>query len=252
MAKKTLLEYVQQLLTETDGDDVNSINDTVESDQYARIIRDTHDFIVDLHDLEHTKTVKQLTATSASTPNVMERPEGFYDIEWVRYDVRDDAGDPQDFELVDYMEVNDFIDYCMARSTDLSNVTAITLSSGAVLPIITDERPQYYTIMDEGSDELVFDSYDSGVDTNLQASKSLAYGTQKPSLTLSDSATMSVPKHIEQLILTEARAMVFDIYKDGSTREVDRKRRRMEVRAQRQRNIVKNSDNDNRPDYGRK
>lgn len=252
MAKATLLSIVQDILSDADSDDVNSINDTVEADQCARVVRDCHDQLVDLHDLEHLKTMKQLTATSASTPNVMERPEGFHTIEWVRYDVRDDAGDPQNYELVDYMEVNDFINMCMSRSTDDSNVTAITHSTGLVLPIITDRRPQYYTVMDEGSDELVFDSYDSDVDTNLQASKSLAYGMQRPTLTLSDSATMTLPRHLETLVKREARALFFDLYKDGTTREIDRTRRRAEVRAQRQRNIIKNTDNDNRPDYGRK
>jgi hypothetical protein len=106
--------------------------------------------------------------------------------------------------------------------------------------------------MDSGSDELVFDSYDSNLETNLQASKSLAYGTQRPTLTLSDTATMVLPRHLETLVKREARALFFDLYKDGATREVDRTRRRAEVRAQRHRNIIKNTDNDNRPDYGRK
>lgn len=251
MAKKTLLEYVQQLLAETDGDDVNSINDTVESDQYARIVRDTHDYIAQLHDLEVSKGVDQLTATSSSTPNVMDRPVTLATIDWVKYDKRVAAGDPQNFEEVHYLEVKDFLDVVHGYNTDNSNVDAITLSTGIIIPVVNDQAPSYYTIMDEGSDELVFDSYDSDLETNLQASKSLAYGVFTPTLTLSDTATMNLPQHLEQLVLSEARAYIFDIYKDGATREVDRKRRRMEVRAQRMRNIVTNSDNDNRPDYGR-
>ena len=252
MAKITLLEIVQQILSDSDGDDVNSITDTIESDQCARVVRDTFQFTVDNKDLQHTKTLKNLTATSGTTPNVMTRPAGFHSIEWIRYDKKLTAGGDQKLELVDYVDPDTFVSRVASRTTSDSNVTAVTLSTGLVLPIINDQAPTYYTVMDESSDELVFDSYDSDLETNLQASKSMAYGTQKPSLTLSDSATMGLPEHLEQLIITEARAMYFDLYKDGVTSEIDRRRRRQEVRSQRQRNIIKNTDNDNRPDYGRK
>ena len=76
---------------ESDGDNVNSINDTVESDQCARIVREAHDYIVDVHDMQHIKTLKQLDATSGTTPNVMTRPEGYHSLEWVKYDKKDAA-----------------------------------------------------------------------------------------------------------------------------------------------------------------
>jgi hypothetical protein len=253
MAKTTLLEVVQDILSDADGDDVNSITDTVESDQCARVVRDTYNQLMDLHDLEHIKTLKQLEATSGTTPNVMSRPEGFHTIEWVRYDKRAAATDPQKLEYVDYVTPDAFVGRVAGRNTDDSTVDAITLSTGAVLPIINDQAPTFYTIMDEGGDELVFDSYDSNLETNLQASKSLSYGSMRPTLALADTTTFdSVPEYLVVLIKRESRAMFFDLYKDGITSEIDRTRRRAEVRAQRQRNIVKDTDNNNYPDYGRK
>ena len=252
MAKATLLEMVQDILSDADSDDVNSISDTVESQQCAKIIRDVHDQTVDLHDLEYLNTIKALTATGASTPNVMERPSGFHTLEFVKYDKKTAASDPQNFEYVDYLAPDDFLELVHSRSTSDSTVTAVTLDSGLVIPVRNDKAPEYYTVMDQGSTELVFDSYNSALETNLQASKSLAYGTLRPALTLSDSATMTLPEHLETLVKREARAMFFDLYKDGITSEIDRTRRRMEVRAQRQRRIIENTDNENRPDYGRK
>jgi hypothetical protein len=251
MAKMTLITAVQQILSDADGDNVNSITDTVEADQCARVVQDVFYQIVDLHDLEHIKTITKLDATSSSTPNVMTRPEGFHTVEWVKYDIKIAAGGDQNFEVIDYAEPDVFLQRVHSRTVSDSNVEAVTLSSGLVLPIRNDEAPQIFTIMDSGSDELVFDSYDKSLETNLQASKSLVYGVQRPTLTLADSSEFTVPKHLETLILREARAMYFDLFKDGVTSEIDRSRRRMEVRAQRQRNIVKNSDNDNRPNYGR-
>ena len=252
MAKQTLLGMVQDILAAADSDNVSDIADTVESDQCADIVVGAFNMIVDLHDLEHTKTPVQLTATSGTTPTVMTRPEGFHTVEWIKYDARTAAGDPQSYQFVEYMEADDFLTMVQGWSTDDSNVTAMTLSTGITIPIRNDRAPKYYTVMDAGSDEFVFDSYDSNLETNLQASKSMAFGTQRPTLSKTNSATMSLPRNLESLVLREAMAQFFDLYKDGATREIDRVRRRMEVRAQRQRNIVKNSDNDNRPDYGRK
>lgn len=252
MAKITLLQIVQGILSDADSDNVNSITATVESDQCARVVRDVYLHICDLHDVEYIKTLKKLDATSATTPNVMTIPTGFHSIEFVKYDSKVAATDVQNFQEIHYMEVQPFLEKMHSRNTSDSNVDAVTLSSGLILPVINDRAPQYYTIMDVGSDELVFDAYDSDLETNLQQSKSLAYGTMRPTLSLADASTLDLPEHLEMLVINEARARFFDLYKDGITGEIDRARRRSEVRAQRKRNMIRNTDNDNGPDYGRK
>ena len=251
MAKQTLLGIVQDILSDADGDEVNSIGDTIESEQCAKVVRDAYYQITDLHDFESTKTLVELDATSSSTPNVMTRPEGFHSIEFIKYDKRVAAGDNSDYLYVTYKAVDAFLESAHQHDTDDTNVDEVTLSTGHPIPVRNDVAPTYFTIMDDGDDELVFDSYDSALETNLQQSKSLAYGTQKPTFTLSDSTVMVLPKHLETLVKRTARAMYFDLFKDGITTEVDRTRRRAETRAQRQRHIVNNSDNDNSPDYGR-
>lgn len=40
--RKTLLEMVQDILSEMDSDEVNSINDTVEAEQVATIIKNCY------------------------------------------------------------------------------------------------------------------------------------------------------------------------------------------------------------------
>jgi hypothetical protein len=123
--------------------------------------------------------------------------------------------------------------------------------SGHIIIVKNDVAPTYYTVLD-GYDDLVFDSYDKALETNLQNSKSLAYGTLKPTLTLADATVPNLPQHLMVLLRREARAMYFDLYKDGLTSEVDRTRRRAEVRAQRQRRMIKDTDNQTGPNYGRK
>jgi hypothetical protein len=251
MAKPTLLDFVQDILSDADGDDVNSITDTVESDQCARVIRDVFDQIIDAQDGALHKTIIQLAATGASTPNVMTRPEGFYNIEWVRYDVKPTAADDQNYGSIIYKAPDEFIRVTSLRTLSDSNVTGVTLDSGHIMLARNDIAPTYYTFM-EDYDDIIFDAYDSDLETNLQTSKSLAFGMLKPTLSLTNSAVIDLPKPVSIHIKREARAMYFDLYKDGLTAEVDRTRRRAEVRAQRLRYMTKNTDNDNGPNYGRK
>jgi hypothetical protein len=253
MAKDTLLEMVQDILSDSDGDDVNSIGDTVESEQCASVIKQEFLMIADQMDLEHHKGVTQLTATGASTPSIMTRPEGFYDIAWVQYDKRVAAGGDPDFQEVLYMPNDMFVRMVMALNASDTTVDQYTVNSIS-FNCYNDRAPRYYTFLD-GYDSIVFDAYDSNLETNLQASKSLAYGVQRPTLTIADATVPDLPQNLMSLLRNRSRAMWFDLYKDGTTKEIDKRQRNSEVRAQRQRHIAaRNRRKDQRrtPDYGRK
>lgn len=252
MSKSTLLSIVQGILSDSDGDEVNSIADTIESQQCADLVADVFDQIVEQYDLHlHEQTIR-LSPTSSSTPTVMTRPEGFHDIQWVKYDKKVSASDPQAYQDVRYFTPKEFMDRTSQRNLSDSTVTASTLATSShVILVRNDVAPTFYTVLD-GYDDLVFDAYDSALETNLQNSKSLAYGTQLPTLTVADGSVPNLPQHMMVLLRREARAMYFDLYKDGITVEVDRTRRRAETRAQRQRRIIKNQDNQTGPNFGRK
>lgn len=252
MAKDTVLSIVQDILSDADGDVVNSISDTSESLQCADLLKDVFTQIVEGYDLSLHDTLIKLTATSASTPTIMVRPEGFHEIEWVKYDSKLKVGDDQRYQTVRYETPSHFMQRTSLRTLSDSTVEAMTMpDSSHVILIRNDQAPIYYTIL-EGYDNLVFDGYDKALETNLQNSKSLAFGTLLPTLTLADLTVPDLPQHLMVLLRREVRAMFFDLYKDGLTAEVDRTRRRAEVRAMRQRRIVRNTDNDHGVNYGRK
>lgn len=253
MAKTTLLEIVQDILSEADSDDINSIGDTVESEQCAGVVKQEFLNIVDQMDLEHHDTVVQLTATGAATPAVMIRPEGFYDFHWIRYDKRNDAGGDPAFSDVYYMAATDFIKMQSSMTASDSIVDQQTVG-GAVLNCYNDRSPTYYTFLD-GYDNIVFDAYDSNLETNLQASKSMAFGTQRPTLTIADATVPDLPQNLMTLLRNRSRAMYWDLYKDGVTKEIDKRQRNSEVRSQRQRHIAaqnRRKDLRRTPDYGRR
>ena len=172
-------------------------------------------------------------------------------MEWVKYDVRTTAGGNPKFADMKYKDPKTFIDDQASLSADESNVTTQTLTdSGFVLQIFNDRAPSCFTYL-EDYDRFVFDAYDSSLETNLQQSKSLAYVSEKPDLTLADGTSIDLPKHLATLVRNEARAMYFDLYKDGSTPMVDRRRRESNVRAQRKRHLTVNQHNKVNH-YGRK
>lgn len=252
MAVQTLIDLVQDILADADGDNVNSITDTVESDQCARVVRDTYRHIVDTYDLHYITKLVKLDATSSSTPTVMTRPEEVFDIEWVKYDVRTSAGGDPEFQDMGYVDPKTFMDRQSQLNASDSNVSTETLSdSGHVLPIYTDRAPSRFTFL-EGKNSFVFDAYDTSLETNLQQSKSLAYVSEKPLLALADATEIDLPEHLITLLRNEARAFYFDIYKEGATPMIDRRRRESNVRAQRQAHLIRDGYKQTGPSYGRK
>lgn len=252
MAKPTLLELVQDILSDSDGDEVNSISDTVESDQCARVVRDTYRNIVDIHDLAYHETIIQLEATSGTTPAQMTRPDGLHSIEWIKYDKRILVTDDVALQEVTYRDPLSFIEFTSSRTASDSTVETMAMTANYEVLIKNDQAPTYFTFL-EGYDDIIFDSYDSALETNLQKSKSLAWGVVKPTLALTDGATPDLPENLFNLLRNEARAFYFDVYGGGTTKEVDERKRRSQVRAQRKRHITKNNvAKQTGPDHGRR
>jgi hypothetical protein len=253
MAKTTLLELTQGILSVADGDEVNSISDTIESDQCARVIRDEYNIIADEFDLKMSETLTQLTATGASTPIRMDRPEGFHSIETIWYDKRLLVGDDPNFEEIIFQDPETFLKSSMSLNASDTDVSTLTLTdSGHTLNFRNNRAPTYWTIL-EGYDEIYFDSFDGDLETNLQASKSLVKGVQRPTLALTDAAVPDLPENLMVLLRNRAQAFYFDVYKDGTTREIDKRQRHSEVRSQRKKYVTKKLQQQRTgPNYGRK
>ncbi len=252
MAKPVLLDIVQDILSDMDGDEVNSISDTIEGTQVATVIRNVFRDIVDLYDLENIKSTFQLTSSGTTArPTHMTIPVGTHSIELVKYDVAPTAGGDLTLQDIRWCEPEDFLDRVSQRNEGATNVTSITDPSGVELLIQTDQHPNFFSSLD-GGDTLVFDSYKSSIDSTLQTSKTLAYGQIKPDFTLTDTSTIDLPHRLITLLRNEARAFCFDIYKDGVTSKVEQYAARSRVRANRTRHVMRNErERDDRLDYGR-
>jgi len=215
MPAKTNLDYVQDILSALDSDEVNSVSDTVESMQVLRIVKRTYDSIVTRADLNEHYTLFELTAsTDITKPTLMTRPTNVSSIIWVKYNMEtaDDSND--NFREVIFLPLDSFLNRMHNLKEDADNVESFTqvISSGLSSDTITvlyetDRAPQYYTAFDDYT--LLFDSYDSDVDTTLQKTKTLCYGKKDQTFLLTDDFIPFIDVEFGSLLLNEALVVAF-------------------------------------------
>ena len=224
----------QDILNEMDSDDVNSINDTQEAYQVARIIKTSYYEIISAKYHKHFDRIKALDSVAdSSKPNYLRIPSDAAHVDWIKYDNED----------VIYSDPEEFLERQYGLS---SNITTITDVSGIQYKIQTNRDPSYYTSFDE--DYLVFDSYDSTVDSVLQSSKSQAKMYIEPDFTISDTFVPDIPIQMFPQLLAEAKSTAFAHIKQMPSQKAEqratRQRRRLSTQG-RVNNGIKY------PNYGR-
>lgn len=205
MAKKTLLEITQNILNDIDGDKVNSINDTIESEQVAQIIRSTYEAMIDGKNWPHTKRLVQIDASGSNLlPTHMYLKDSVKELILLNYDKRKLVdGARARFDAVKYIGQDDFLRVCNQRDSTLATTTVVVDPVSLItLNIRNDTAPTYFTSFDDKT--LIFDSYDSQVDTTLQKSKIQAYGYVIPAWVHDDSAIPDLPEEAFSLLVQEA------------------------------------------------
>lgn len=248
MAKMTLLELVQNILSAIDSDDVNSISDTVEAMQVAEVVKETYYDVFGNLDIPEFKTLATLTSSGNSAlPCVMSIPDTLRKIDWIKYDYL--TAGSGDYRLITYMKPELFLDY--QHNLLGADSTQQMVIEGTSITIRNDKNPIYWTSFDD--EDLVFDSFDSSVDTTLQQTKTQVWGTLDPPWTVSDSFIPRIDSNLFPLLLSEAKATCFINLKQVSSAKEEQKARRNMVRMQNDR-FKANQDKPsiNRlPNYGR-
>lgn len=249
MAKMTLLEIVQDILSDMDGDEVNSINDSVEALQVAQIIKSTYYTIIDGKDFPWLKELFQLnTSGSATRPTYMKLPTDIIDLDWIKYNVRKATDTKNMYTKMVYKTPEEFLDITDRRDTSSSNIMVQSDTSGVKINIFTDRAPQYFTSFDD--EVLVFDAYDSVLENSLQNSKTQCFGKRSVAFTLSDSFTPDLPVQMFSYLLNEAKSVCFATLKQVANVKAEQasisQKRRMSQEAWKIKNGI------SYPNYGRK
>jgi hypothetical protein len=237
----TVLELTQAVLSSMDSDEINSINDTVESQQVVEILKTVTDDIISRAGITTNLTLFNLTASDDPTkPTLMIKPDGIENIRWVRYNVQKiDDPDPV-WANLQFLMPEDFVQmmYENNPSTD-TGVGTFTHTIGASNIIFyyrNDMGPRYYTSFDDNT--MFFDAYDSVVDTTLQSSKTLCYGATETSFLKEDDFVPNLQPQQFALLLAEAKSLAWAELKQTPHTKAEQTARRNWVHAQKTRRQV--------------
>lgn len=233
----SLLEMTQLILSDMDSDEVNSISDSVESLQVAKIIKNCYySLAVEIGLTEH-ETVFQLNASGSNDkPCQMSLPTNVTKMHTLYYNIQDPTDEFPEYRLVKYLPFGEF----MARQNGLTNdgIAADTVESQLVrmngedftLKYYNNEMPMYFTTADDNL--LIFNAYDNTIDTTLQKSKTMCNGKTYPAWTETDSFFPDMDPTQFPLLIDEARARCFSSLKQQENREAVSSARRQKIIVQ--------------------
>lgn len=203
--KMTLLDLVQDILNDLDSDFVNSINDTVESQQVAQIVKSTFFALMHRRNWRSNKQLLALTASGDSAlPTHMTLPENLSELSLINYDCRREGQDRKFYKNIKFIYPDEFLRRQNQLNDAASNIDVIQDPTGVELLIRNDVPPTYWTSFDDSV--IVFDSYDSLVDDTLQSSKCQAFGYLTPTWVHDDEAIPQIPEEDFTLLLEESKS----------------------------------------------
>jgi len=245
----TLLEMVQDIMSDMDADEINSINDTAEGLQVAQIVKSTYYNIIDGKDFPWLYELFQLnTSGTTARPTHMSLPEDIIDLKWIKYNNRKNTDTKDKYETIEYKQPDDFMAIVELRDSSDSKVTSVTDPSGVLINIYNDRGPKYFTSFDD--ETLVFDAYESAKETNLSNSNTSVYGKRSVTFTMSDTFTPDLPVQMFTYLLAEAKSTAFVTLKQMANPKAEQvstsQRRRMSQES------WKISNGIHYPHYGRK
>jgi hypothetical protein len=223
--KMTLIEMVQDILSDMDSDEVNHIDDTIEAQQVAQIIKTCYYEMLGHRNWPHTRKLIQLEASGQlSLPNYLILPENLSELTYFKYDkAKIDAPDIN-IQDVTYKEQDDFLRYVSTRKSSNDNVETVTDPSGTRILVLNDQAPTYWTSFDDNY--LVTDSYDKAVDDTLKKSKTQAQAYITPTWSRIDNFVPDLPTEAFPAFLEEAKSTAFLALKQVSNQKAEQKAKR--------------------------
>lgn len=203
--KKPLLSIVQDILTEMDSDEVNGIDDTVESQQVATIIKNCYYELISNRNWDFLKKIININSSNdLSKPSHLKLPENVKELIFFRYDCTKVSDTNTIYRDIKYQYPDEFLRHIGARNTSNTNTTVVTDISGTQLFILNNVAPTYWTSFDD--QYIVCDSYDRALDDTLKASKTQVYAVVEPVWVHQDDAVPDLPSEAFSLLEEESKS----------------------------------------------
>lgn len=220
--KRTLLELVQDILNDMDSDEVNSIDDTVESRQVAQILKTCYLEWMSNRNWPHQRKLVQFDgAGDASKPNYLIIPEDVKEVELFKYDKRKAGDTSVKYEDVQYKEPDDFLRFVSVRNGDDDNTITVVDYSGTSLLIRNDVAPTYWTSFDDT--HIITDSYNAVIESTLIKSKTQFLAYIMDAWVHADDAIPVLPAEAFSGYLEEAKSTAFFTIKQMANQKAEQK-----------------------------
>lgn len=240
---------VQEILSDMDSDLVESIFDTVESEQVVTILKSTYYAMMSNRDWPHLRRSIQISSSlDPNRPTHMKLQDGIKELCFIKYNKEKLDATRKDFGDVKYLQPDHFLHKTNNEDSSSANVKIVKDFGGIDILVRTDRAPSYYTSFDDKY--VVFDSYDSEVDTTLQESKVQAMAYVMPTWVSGDGFIPDLPENAFTILVEEAKSKAS--YKlrqqmdEKAEQEAARQNRWMSRKARKVSGGLKY------PDYGRK
>jgi hypothetical protein len=251
--KRTLLDLTQNILSALDSDEVNSISDTTESLQVAETIKTVYFNILSRSKLPVQSQLFQLTSSNDATqPVLMYRPDNIAKIESVKYYDSDITN--KNYNFVTILPTQQFLDTVEKFNLNELNVQEFTfaLNTGSYrFRYKTDRNPRFCTILQNYY--VIFDSFNTVLDTTLQASKTECFGEKLPVFLMQDTYIPELDDKQFPLLLNEAKSLAFLELKQMSHPKAEQESKRQWSSMQRDKFTADSpSYFDQLPDFGRR
>ncbi len=200
--KQTLLELTQDVLNAIDGDEVNSISDTVESLQVANDIKVVFYDLIGRKDWQFLRKLKTLDSVSdAGRPTHLLIPKNTSKMEFLMYNKQKINSARRFFKEVKYKYPDEFLLYVNQRDNTQPQYDLITDFDGAILTIKNNIHPTYFTSFDDKY--IIMDSYDSAIETTLRGINTQISLFITPEWSSVDDFTPDLPSEMFPLLLSE-------------------------------------------------
>jgi hypothetical protein len=204
MAKLTLLDMTQNILSAMDSDPVGSIDETVESVQVSDLVKEAFFEIISQRDWPFLFQLTALTGLGdVNNPTKMMMSDTWNKVKWIKYNKKE-------IEYLDPTEFKALIDNRVVQDNVIN-------ADGYVI----NADPQYWTSYDDKY--ITFDGYDITTDTTLVGSKTSVYAVVQASWTHTDTFVPNLPEKFFPTLLAEAKSQAFVNLKQQANNREERK-----------------------------
>ena len=248
----TVLEIVEEILSDLDCDSVDSYTDTVEGEQVYSIVKATYFNLMASRMWPHLRQGVQLTALGAPTPTHLSLDTRVKELCFLNYDISENTATRKDYQAMKYLAVDEFLHKTNQEDDSSSEVDVIVDTSGIEIMVRNNQAPKYFTSFND--EEIVLDAYDSEVGTALLSTRVQAQAYIVPlwdSLSEGDAYVPDIPEEAVRVLVESAKSAA----SLKLTQTPDQKAEQESVRQQRwlSRNSRRvNGGTINYPNYGRR